>query len=207
MKGIVIMGISTRITVFLMGQGIISAEDKEIYEYGFDLLIADFINFSCMLMIGGGTNRFWQTITYIILFVGLRSVCGGYHAKTHLRCHICTIGAFLSFLLLLNVDILENNELLVPVGNFLAVILVILFAPIPHADKPLSQSVYKRNRIAAITLFFFLAGLSIGLRYLNKFEQSNVISLTLWIVALAMIPAIDIHLWIKRRKEHEEHDL
>lgn len=202
-----IMGISTKITAFLIGQGIVSAEDKEIYEYGFELLIADFINFTFILIIGGVNNKFWQTITYIILFVGLRSVCGGYHAKTHLRCHICTIGAFLAFLVLLNLKLLETSELLIPTGNFLAMILVVLFAPVTHADKPLCQSVYKRNRVVAMVLFSFLAGLSIGLRYLNKFEESNVISLTLWIVALAMIPAINIHLWIKRRKKHEEHDL
>ena len=39
------MGLSAKITAFLITQNIVPAKDREIYEYGFDLLIADFINF------------------------------------------------------------------------------------------------------------------------------------------------------------------
>ena len=40
------MNLSTKITAFLIEQNIVSKKNKEVYEYGFDLLIADFINFS-----------------------------------------------------------------------------------------------------------------------------------------------------------------
>ena len=46
------MGLSAKITVFLISQKIISAKDRDVYEYGFDLLIADCINFSLILLIG-----------------------------------------------------------------------------------------------------------------------------------------------------------
>ena len=82
------MNLSTKITAFLIEQNIVSTKNKEVYEYGFDLLIADFINFSIILLIGTLCCKLWKTILYLIIFVGLRSVCGGYHAKTHLKCHI-----------------------------------------------------------------------------------------------------------------------
>ena len=44
------MGLSAKITVFLISQKIISAKDRDVYEYGFDLLIADCINFSLILL-------------------------------------------------------------------------------------------------------------------------------------------------------------
>ena len=194
------MCMSTKITAFLIEQKIISNEDREIYEYGFELLLADLFNFSIILLIGGVALQLWPTLVYLLIFVGLRSVCGGYHAKTHLRCHIGTIGVYILFLLLLGTQTLAENRLLLLWGDFIAAIPIILFAPIPHANKPLSEAVRKRNRIRSIIFFFLLFLLALLLGYFNR-QESAVISLTLWIVSLCMIPAIDIHPFTQRRKK------
>lgn len=200
MKGIPTMYMSAKITAFLIEQKIISGEDREIYEYGFELLLADLFNFSVILLIGSIAHQLWPTVVYLLIFVGLRSVCGGYHAKTHLRCHIGTIGVYILFLLLLDTQTLAENRLLLLWGDFIAAIPIILFAPIPHANKPLSKTVRKRNRIRSIILFFLLFLLALLLGYYDQ-QESTVISLTLWIVSLCMIPAIDIHPFTQRRKK------
>lgn len=193
------MYMSAKITAFLIEQKIISNEDQEIYEYGFELLLADLFNFSVILIIGGIAYQLWPTALYILIFVGLRSVCGGYHAKTHLRCHIGTIGVYILFLLLLNTQTIVGNSLLLLWGDFIAAIPIILFAPIPHANKPLSKTVRKRNRFRSIILYFLLLLLTLLLGYFEQ-QESAVISLTLWIVSLCMIPAINIHPFTQRRK-------
>lgn len=194
------MCISEKITAFLIEQKIVSDEDREIYEYGFELLLADVFNFSIILLIGGITHQLWSTVLYLLIFVGLRSVCGGYHAKTHLRCHIGTIGVYILFLLLLNTQALTDSALLLLYGNFIAALPIILFSPIPHANKPLSETVRKRSRFLAIILLFLLLLLTLLLGYCGR-QEGAVISLTLWIVSLCMIPAIDIHPFIQRRKK------
>lgn len=194
------MHLSVKITAFLIEQKIISNEDREIYEYGFELLLADLLNFSIILLIGGITHQLWPTVLYMLIFVGLRSVCGGYHAKTHLRCHTCTIGVYILFLLLLHIPILTNSKLLLLWGNFIAAIPIILFAPISHANKPLSKAVHKRNRFLSIIFYFMLFLSAVLLGYFDR-QESSTISLTLWIVSLCMIPAIDIHLYIQRREK------
>lgn len=77
-------------------------------------------------------------------------------------------------------------------GDCIATIPIILFAPIAHANKPLSNRVYQWNRTVSIILTL---GLIISAFFLNLYNhtESAVISLTLWIVSLSMIPAIDIH--------------
>ena len=194
------MYMSKKITAFLIEQKIVDDDDREVYEYGFELLLADLFNFLAILLVGGIARKLWPTILYILIFVGLRSVCGGYHAKTHLRCHIGTIGAYILFLLLLNMQMVAENALLLLWGNFIAAIPIILFAPIPHANKPLSEAVRKRNRLRSIVLFFLLLALALLLEYWKR-QESAVISLTLWIVSLCMIPAIDIHSFTQRRKK------
>lgn len=39
------MSISAKITAFFISQGIVPDEDREVYEYGFELLLADLFNF------------------------------------------------------------------------------------------------------------------------------------------------------------------
>lgn len=183
-----------------MSKKIISDEDREIYEYGFELLLADLFNFLVILLTGGIAHQLWPTVLYILIFVGLRSVCGGYHAKTHLRCHIGTIGVYILFLLLLSMQTVVENKWLLLWGDFFAAIPIILFAPIPHANKPLSKTVRRRNRIRSIILFFLLFLFALLLGYFER-QESAVISLALWIVSLCMIPAIDIHPFSHRRKK------
>lgn len=103
------MSISARITAFLVAQKIVPAEDSDIYEYGFELLLADLFNFSVILLIGGISGHLWPSVLYLLIFVGLRSVCGGYHAKTHLRCRISTIGVFVLFLVLFHIRPLADG--------------------------------------------------------------------------------------------------
>lgn len=194
------MYISAKITAFLIAQKIISDEDRELYEYGFELLLADLFNFSVILLIGGIAHQLWSTVLYILIFVGLRSVCGGYHAKTHLRCHVSTIGVYVLFLLLLSTQTVAENRMLLLLGDLIAAIPIALFAPIPHANKPLSETVRKRNRIWSIILFFLLFMLAVLLGYFRR-QESAVISLALWIVSLCMIPAIDIHHFTPRRNK------
>lgn len=185
------MSISARITAFFIARSIITSDDREIYEYGFELLIADLINFSAILLIGGLAGQLWYSVLYLFIFVGLRSFCGGYHAKTHLHCHICTIGAYLLFLLC-NMWLSPQNALLLLGENLLASVPVVLFAPIPHANKPLTEAVRKKNRIRSIVLYYSLTLLAFVL-CLHYRQEGAAISLTLWIVSLSMIPAIYIH--------------
>ena len=192
------MGLSAKITAFLVSQEIISVEDRDVYEYGFDLLIADCINFSLILLIGLLCNQLKETIIYLIIFVGLRSACGGYHAKTHCKCHICTIGVYILFLVLQYV--LKDRMDISLWGDCVAAIPIILFAPITHANKPLSKQIYKRNKIKSIvftTGLIFLAFILATFQY----HESITISSTLWIVSLCMIPAINIHSFNLGRKQ------
>lgn len=191
------MSISAKITAFFISRSIIPSYDREIYEYGFELLIADLINFSAILLIGAFAGQLWYSILYLLIFVGLRCFCGGYHAKTHLRCHICTIGAYLVFLVC-NMILSPAHALLLLGENLLASVPVVLFAPIPHANKPLTEAVRKKNRLRSIVLYYTLTLLAFVL-CLNHRQEGAAISMTLWIVSLCMIPAIYNHLTEGRR--------
>ncbi|MFQ9126327.1 MAG: accessory gene regulator B family protein [Butyricicoccaceae bacterium] len=84
------MNLSAKITAFFLAQNIIPAQEREIYEYGFALLIADFINFFAIFIVGILCQQTWETILYIIILCRAPQCSAAViMPKTHLKCHIC----------------------------------------------------------------------------------------------------------------------
>ncbi len=191
------MNIYETITDYLISQKIIPFEKKHIYMYGFELLFADILNLSVIFIIGILFCGFSPTLIYCIIFILLRSSCGGYHADTHLRCHICTIGVFIVFIVFFNV-LVTNNKFIILIIDLVAYIPILIFSPIEHKNKPLSENNRKYNRLISILVFPILIFISIFLQCL-ELREGLAISLTLWIVSLCMIPAINIHKLKNRR--------
>lgn len=185
------MRLSEKITDAMIAHSIVKADDREIYQYGFELLLADAVSFAALLVIGALARQLWYSAIYLFCFVLLRSFAGGYHAKTHLRCQLCMTAAFLVFLFL--------NSRLTPafltafvLGDIVSFMPVLFSAPLPHANRPLSEASRRRNRKRALLTFMVLAACSCALSALGR-QEGVSISLTLWIVSACMIPAIIIN--------------
>lgn len=183
------MYLAKKITEFFVSHAIISAKDQVIYEYGFELLLADFFNFSIIILIGIVFKQLWYTILYVVCFISLRSFSGGYHARTHKKCSFYTITTFLVFLSLNSWFYPKHDLLVLMLMNIGFSMNMIRFAPIKNANKPLSEKTRKANKIRAIVLFYALTILSFFL-CLEGRQEGVTISVTLWIVSLGMIPAI-----------------
>ena len=66
--------------------GLISEEDREIYEYGFDITIYTIWSTIVLLLIGFVLRQFWASLVIVTGFYTFQSSGGGYHADTHLKC-------------------------------------------------------------------------------------------------------------------------
>lgn len=64
----------------LIRNKVIDIQSTSVYQYGFEIFISSTsgILFHCLT----------AAMVYFILFVLLRSVCGGYHAKTYWQCNL-----------------------------------------------------------------------------------------------------------------------
>lgn len=182
------MRAACKVTALFVHKGIVPEQKKAIYEYGFELLISDLINFLIILGVACFTKQVWQSILYLIIFTGLRSCSGGYHAKTHLCCRCCTVGVYIVFLIL-NSILIPDYVLIYLLGDVIASIPIIIFAPIQNVNRPLSEETRKKNKKRAIGLFYSLTILATILCF-YRLQSGVAISLVLWIVAACMIPAI-----------------
>ena len=84
---------------FFICQKVVPEEQREIYEYGFELSISSLIGIFIVLAIGLISNKFWESIVFYIVFCFTRLFTGGFHASNHLLCKITFAAALLVVLL------------------------------------------------------------------------------------------------------------
>jgi len=148
-------------------RGIISAEDIEVYAYGFELLISTAVNIAVVILI---SLVFWEPLAwafFLLPFIPLRLTAGGYHANTHLACGVAFAVAYTALLLpAIYLPEYMTPGLLTAVSgaNFL---LVLLLSPVPASSKPLDEAARTANRkkslvIAALLLIVTALSFAVG---------------------------------------------
>ena len=75
----------------LIKRGIISEEEIEIQEYGFLAITVHILNYGAWYVLAALFNMIFETSIFILLYIPVRSVVGGWHASTTFRCGLCGI--------------------------------------------------------------------------------------------------------------------
>lgn len=147
---------SKNVSSYLILNEIIDSEEREVYEYSFELLLS--ATFSLIVLIGIAitTGTMFFTILYLIGFIPLRLVAGGYHAKNHFRCFLILM--FVYSLFLLTTFILSSMQMTIVslINIAVSILLVILFAPSEDKNKPTSHEeivLFKRRSRFLTTRF------------------------------------------------------
>ena len=78
-----------------INRGLIQEEEREIYEYGFDVTIYTIQSTAVLFLIGLVFRQFPASLIIILGFYTFQSTGGGYHAKTHLKCLMTMIAGLL----------------------------------------------------------------------------------------------------------------
>ncbi len=161
--------LADKATRCLIGKGSIGETQFPIYKYGLELLISSFFETILICTLGTILFSFSETITFIVCFILTRSFCGGYHAKTYLKCSFFTLLTFLIVLSLAHTCFLDINGLLLFATVDLLVI--IFFAPVENKAKPIDEEQKKRLKI--VSAFIYLAFITICfILYFFKIKDS-----------------------------------
>jgi accessory gene regulator B len=151
-----ILWLSGKLTDALQGSGAISGDDRDVYVYGLDVLLSTALNILCVLAAGLLLGRIPETLVYMLCFIVLRSAAGGYHANTHFVCLLILLAAYGASMALL---------MLLPLSGLFAVIFsaaslaaVLILAPAPHENRPVSGRELKKFRRLSIYIALVEAG-------------------------------------------------
>ena len=121
-------------------KGILQESDRNIYQYGYQMLIEFGINILASIVIAILFQAFEIVIVFTIAYLVMRGYAGGYHAKTILGCLILSLLLELIFLVVL------PHYLFMPL-SFIILILcalaILILAPYNHPKLHLTSEEIK----------------------------------------------------------------
>lgn len=144
--------LAKRIVSQLIASSVVEEVDRELYVYGFFLLITRCFFFLLTVVFGCFLRIPCESVIFYIVFILLRSYAGGVHAKTEVACTIWTtlaMGTATAF-----IKILECTSTKIPVCFLLCNICILTFSPLDSREKPLDMEDRRRYRKICFWLVF-----------------------------------------------------
>lgn len=185
------------ICAYLLKNKTITEDLRDVYVYGFEILLSFVFSVLTILLLGLLTNNILVSLIYLIVFIFTRRFVGGYHANTHFKCQLCSFIIFSTVLLLtsyIDVDIYWICTLMV-IGTFS----ILILAPIENPHKPITEQQHKKCKVTGLIIFLLTSNVSLLIRDFN-ITLCNAVFYTQAAVIVLMIKAIIL----KRRKQHEK---
>ncbi len=168
--------LSSIITEELCKSQVIEAADRELYVYGFFVLLSQGLFFLVSVLFGCMFGILWENIVFYIMFSTLRCYAGGFHASKESVCTCYTTVALL--LASLTIWILtEAENVIVPLCMLvLCGAVVYLLSPLDSEDKPLTSNdfrEYRRKSRVIVILFTTIAISSLCLHLPGIFNATT----------------------------------
>lgn len=165
----VIAALSEKITRYLCEQDVIEEKYQEIYFYGYEVLL-DVISKTTVLLVAGIVwEKLVATLVFLVVFISLRGVCGGYHAKCRGGCLVVTVGLYSIVMIGLGAGgkILQDKATFCIMLSMLLMCETLLHNPAENENKKVPEAQKKRNKKIAAVLIFIFQSASFFLRFSN----------------------------------------
>lgn len=162
--------ISAKLTNYIIKNGSIHENEKEIYEYGMTSFIAMGCNTISFFLISYMCDMFFEGIIYGALFIILRIYAGGAHLSKNISCFIASSGLVIGTLLLVKYTSI-NQSIIITLTMIMALVIWTL-SPVEAKNRPLDMIEYKvyRYRVRAVLLlelFIMIVCVYIGIQRLG----------------------------------------
>lgn len=148
-----------------------------------ELLLSTVFNLIIAVFIAIITNTFIPCLINLTAFVSIRIYAGGYHADTHIGCMITLMIVQSIFSAVIKMTPIEILETLVPYILASSILLIVLFAPVAHPNKPLCDSLRVKLRKKAyistlIWTAFTLVFLILGKPYISFCSAYGILTVS-----------------------------
>lgn len=175
---------SKKITELLIETNVITSDEVELYQYGFDLITKKLMHMFLILLIGLIGGLFLEMTFFLGAYVCLREYAGGYHARTIRGCYCCTMFVTLVSLAMLFIFRQLNIELIC-ICMLISGIVIWTQSPQEAPTKPLSEkekALYGRKTRCNLLCMGILFGIGCCL-----YRASAEGIACAWIIQMAML--------------------
>lgn len=156
--------LAERIVRKLIAVSVVEEGDRELYIYGFFLLITRFYFFLVTIAFGCFLRIPCESVIFYIVFMLLRSYAGGVHARTELACTVWTTVAMGMATVIIKA--LEGLNAKIPLCVLLCNICLLVLSPLDSREKPLDVGEKRRYRKICVALVFTCDAMTVAARML-----------------------------------------
>lgn len=133
--------------------GALKEEDRNIYKYGYQVMIEFFINVIVSIAIAVLFQAYEIVIVFTIAYLLIRGYAGGYHARTSLGCFCLSACMLISVIIVVQfLDAVNLSWWLLSVPEAVITPFIFRYAPVPVESRPVSDNerIHFRKRMRQI---------------------------------------------------------
>jgi len=148
--------------------GIIDSERRVIYEYGLEQGVILILNILTVLVIGIVSGEVLISITFMVVYIPLRTYAGGYHAKKLISCYLISVGIAIGAIVLV-----QRVEGITFWTGIPFALIIYALAPVEAAQKKLNkkQKEHYKRKVGGILLILLLVCIGnyfVNIRYISE---------------------------------------
>ncbi len=129
-----------------------TAEEKEVYVYGFELLLSNLITMAIICIISVILGNIFYAISFFLFFFLLRLFSGGLHASSHFKCISLTISTFIFTVIASKLFEYGKYEHFIVLMSLISFFIISLLSPIVNLNHPISRESYSKNKKISVFL-------------------------------------------------------
>lgn len=179
--------LSQKIVDWLRVHDKIEPEKEELYKYSALIAIQSTINIIATLLLGFIFGAFFENICFFIAFKILRKYSGGLHSSKFSTCFLISTITNIAVLLAIKILYAYPNYYLVVAFEIISFCIVVIFAPITNANKPISRKEYRIYKLIVCVVSAILIAITIALSLLNTSAFSFAIGLAMLLNSVLII--------------------
>lgn len=175
------------ITAWLIGQGVVSADDRELYEYAVHSFFWDLAPLAYAFVIGLVMRDLSGSIVLILPFVVTRKFSGGYHADS---AKVCLVGSCLILAACIYAAWQIPQGIVFSAGVLGGVLWLIRFSPVDHANRRLDADEKRERRrdTTVLALAFYTIHIVLWLIHCDRYAVC--VGMGILLTAALQIPCV-----------------
>ena len=191
-----ITSIAGRIVEAGIGSGRVSNEEKDVYLYGYTVLIETLTCMLCSFAIAIVFNEVMAFLLFLGCFMLLRIFGGGYHADTTKNCITLSALMIVGFCILISEEIVIAQNLILIIAASIGTVITFLNAPQIRCGD---ESIGKRCKSAIRKIYLLTLLITCILYFCGFYKYSCCIVLA----QLAWLISLTISLFGKKEKANK----
>lgn len=165
-----INNLSIKLTNKLISKGSITENKRELYIYGFFMLISHLMYLVLTIILGLIFKCFLESVIFYIAFQFIRRYAGGFHAKTEATCEILSSLSIFCCIGVIRISKICDIKIALLCLSLLFAISIFIFCPLDTPEKPLTDKEHKHFRkISLMILLCILIAIILSYKFKTEY--------------------------------------